>query len=246
MHGWVHSWERSFLGSCKCSESSCETVCNRHSSLAAINDLALNLPRTLEISKPLLDELSSWHHQFSQQPPDPSEQDIALHTVCALGYHYVQMTIFRAIIRPFVAKVDTGSDMADNTDRLARDQQDVMGFARTGVRSATTSATNFVKGLKEEHFHMFWPHWSQVALSCICFLHLMMAISSTDTQEATTWFRDLQAVRKEMRLKSNMLPILRLGLLRIDAVFWKGVDDVLLLQPHVKDALQAGVHPSTS
>lgn len=233
-------------GSCKFSDLTRQTVINRHSSLTAINDLATNLPKTLDISKELLDELSSWHHQFLQQPLDPTEQDAALYTVCSLGYHYVQMTIFRAIMRPFIAKVDSDAEMADITGQLARDQQDVMSFARTGVRSATTSATNFVKSLKEEHFHMFWPHWSQVALSCICFLDLLMATSSADTQEATTWFRDLHAVRKEMRLKSNMLPVLRLALLRIDAVFWKGVDNVLLLQPHVKDALQASLQPSTN
>jgi hypothetical protein len=84
---------------------------------------------------------------------------------------------------------------------------------------------------------MFWPHWSQVAFSSICFLDLMMAVSSPDTEEAVNWFRNLQKVRKEMRLKANMLPVLRLGLLRIDAIFWKGAEKVLHLQPHVKDAL---------
>jgi hypothetical protein len=156
------------------------------------------------------------------------------------------MTIFRAIIRPFVAKININHDTADITGQLPADPQDVMSFARTGVRSSTTSAASFVKSLKEELFHMFWPHWSQVAFSSTCFLNLMMATSSPDTQEAITWFRDLHAVRKEMRLKSNMLPVLRLGLLRIDAIFWKGVDEVLLLQPHVRDALQASIHPDTS
>ena len=92
---------------------------------------------------------------------------------------------------------------------------------------------------------MFWPHWSQVAFSCICFLNLLMAITSPDIQEATTWFRDLHMTRKEMRLKSNMLPVLRLGLLRIDALFWKGIDKVLHLQPHVQDALAASMDTST-
>jgi hypothetical protein len=32
-----------------------------------------------------------------------------------------------------------------------------------------------------------------------------------------------------------------LGLLRIDAIFWKGVDKVLYLQPHVQEAFQASL-----
>ena len=195
-------------------------------------------------SKELLDRLSEWHQIFSQESQKSSEKAAHLYTVSTLGYHYVQMSIFRAIIRPFVANSDI--ETTTRTSEMARDQQDIMSFARSGVHSATTSAAIFVKGLKEEHFHMFWPHWSQVAISSICFLELLMALSSPDTEEATSWFRDIHAHRKEMRLQSNMLPVLRLGLLRIDAVFWKGVDNVLRLEPHVKVALQASLQPSSS
>lgn len=221
-------------------------ISNRCSSLRAISELAQDLQKTLDVSKLLLEELSSWHQQYSQQLCNPTEEATSLSTVCTLGYHYVQMTIFRAIIRPFVANTNIAPESARHTAQLPRDSQDIMRFARTGVRSSTLSATTFVKTLKEEHFHMFWPHWSQVAFSSICFLDLMMAVSSSDTQEATDWFRDLHVARKEIRLKSNMLPVLRLGLLRIDAVFWKGVGKVLQLQPHVEEALHASLQPSSS
>jgi hypothetical protein len=141
--------------------------------------------------------------------------------------------------------MDPFTNVVNATHRISRDQQEIVGFARTGVRSSTKNAAKFVKNLKEDHFHMFWPHWSQVAFSCICFLDLVMAISSPDMQEAIGWFLDLHTVRKEMRLKSNMLPVLRLGLLRIDAVFWKGVDKVLHLQPHVQEALRVSLNPNT-
>ncbi|KAH3941919.1 hypothetical protein HBH70_179610 [Parastagonospora nodorum] len=214
-------------------------------SLRAVQETTSNVQHTLNISKVLLQELSNWH-QDCPQPAESSDQDaVSLPTICILGYHYVQMTIFRAIVRPFVANsgpVETG----DVVTHSLTNHQDVNGFARTGVRSSTTAASKYVKSLREEHFHMFWPHWSQVAFSCICFLNLLMAITSPDMQEATTWFRDLHMTRKEMRLKSNMLPVLRLGLLRIDALFWKGIDKVLRLQPHVQDALAASMDTSTS
>jgi hypothetical protein len=185
-------------------------------------------------------DLSDWHQELQQIQNQPGQAE-SLSTISALGYHYVQMTIFRAIMRPFLANINSGTNTLDTTNQLPSDQQEIIGFARTGVRSSTTNAASFVKNLKEEHFYMFWPNWSQVAFSCICFLNLMMAVSSPDTQEAIAWFRDLHAIRKEMRLKSNMLPVLRLGLLRIDAIFWKGVDKVLYLQPHVQEAFQASL-----
>jgi hypothetical protein len=196
----------------------------------------------LSISKALLEELSDWHQECPQQTPDQTGEAVALSTICNLGFHYVQMTIFRAIMRPFV---DPGSGQApSDAENLPQTSQQVTGFARTGMRSSTVAAAKFVKNLREEHFHMFWPQWSQVAFSCICFLDLMMAITSPDIQEATAWFEDLRNARKEMRLKSNMLPVLRLGLLRIDAIFWKGIDKVLHLRPHVQDALKATLSTS--
>ena len=112
-------------------------------------------------------------------------------------------------------------------------QSEIIGFARTGVGSTTSAAAEYVTSLKEEHSHIFWPQWSQVAFSSICFLDLLMAVSSPSTEEAVIWFQRLHVVRRQMRLKANMLPVLRLGLLRIDAVYWKGVEKVVQLSPHV-------------
>lgn len=208
------------------------------SSLRSVEDLATNSQKTLNISKELLEELSLWHQEFAQISLEPFEDANPLLTVTELGYHYIQMTIFRAIMRPFMAKMSSDTEPRNTTNDSSCDPQDVKGYARTGVRSVATAASNFVKNLKEEQFHMFWPHWSQVALSSICFLNLMMAISSADIEETLVWFRDLHALRKDMRLKSTLLPVLRLGLLRIDAVFWKGLDHVLHLQSHVGEALR--------
>lgn len=72
-----------------------------------------------------------------------------------------------------------------------------------------------------------------------------MAVSASSKEEALLWFQDLLATRKEMRLKSATLPILRLGLLRIDALFWKGLDKVLHLPSHVQEALVSSLKPNT-
>jgi hypothetical protein len=187
-----------------------------------------------------LEELHSWHEQYQLLAPTHSDETTSLLTVSTLGYHYVKMTIFRAIIRPIVSECYPNSAMMGGTNRFS-DQPEFIDFARTGVGFSTSAAADFITGLKEEHFHMFWPHWSQVAFSSICFLDLLMAVSSPSTEEAVTWFQQLQMVRRQMRLKANMLPVLRLGLLRIDAVYWKGIEQVINLPPHVMDALKISV-----
>lgn len=219
-----------------------------HSSLRSVHDLATDAQTTLDISKELLEELSLWYQAFKNLPPEDTGEVDPFLTLNGLGYHYLQMTIFRAIMRPFLANTSSNFQTRDVLEELS-DSSDtahnVRGFARTGVRSVTTAASIFVKGLKEEQFHMFWPHWSQVAFSSICFLDLMMAASSADTDESLAWFRDLHAIRKEMRFKSTMLPVLRLGLLRIDAVFWKGLNQVLELQPYIEEAYRASLKGET-
>ncbi|KAH7401173.1 fungal-specific transcription factor domain-containing protein [Phaeosphaeria sp. MPI-PUGE-AT-0046c] len=205
--------------------------------LRAVANMANDINATLDISRRLLEELSSWYEQYQLLSPAESAETTSLFTVFILGYHYVKMTIFRAIIRPAVSNHYSSSDTIGTTNQSSN-QSEIRGFARLGVRSSTSAAADFVTNLKEEHVHMFWPHWSQIAFSSICFLDLLMAVSSLSTEEAVDWFGHLHMVRKQMRFKANMLPVLRLGLLRIDAIYWKGVEKVIHLPPHVRDALQ--------
>lgn len=172
---------------------------------------------------------------------ETSEEDTSLPIVSTLGYHYIRMTIFRALMRPIHTNLSHDATTPHMAEPDQCDPADLINFARTGVRSSTTDAVTFTKSLHQDHTHMLWPHWSQVAFSCICFLNLLMAMSSPSTQEALAWFQDLHAARQDIRLKSSMLPVLQLGLLRIDAIFWKGIDKVLHLPPHVQEALEASL-----
>ncbi|KAF2441399.1 hypothetical protein P171DRAFT_465214 [Karstenula rhodostoma CBS 690.94] len=205
-------------------------------SLRAVSELTSDFRKTLDISKQLLEHLSEWHSGLVADTGEHAELAVPLTTLSTLGYHYVQMTIYRAIIRP---TLNTARSPSTRLHVLPEEEHDIVRFVRTGVQSATTATTTFVQSLQQEHLHMFWPQWTQVAFSCICFLQLLMASSSLHTEEAVSWFKDLHATRKEMRLKSDMLPVLRLGLLRIDSLFWKRIDKVLHLNSDLQQAFEA-------
>lgn len=66
----------------------------------------------------------------------------------------------------------------------------------------------------------------------------MMASYALTKEDAMTWFKMLQQTRRQLRIKSNSLSILRLGLLRIDSIFWRGIDVVLHLDTHVIEAFR--------
>lgn len=213
------------------------------SSLRAMTVLSADFESTLNISKELLEELSAWQGKYVQQSSELEVESSCLGPAVTLGHRYIQMTIFRAITRPIL---NESSSLSSIVDEPSRTNHDVVMFARTGVKSATTAATTFIKTLQQEHFDLFWPQWSQVAFSSICFLELLMASSSPTTEEAISWFQDLHATRKVMRARSNMLPILRLGLLRIDALYWKRVEKVLHLRPDLIDALNVSQHENVT
>lgn len=213
------------------------------SSLRAVATLLSNFKSTLDVSKVLLEELFAWQSEYVQRSAELEVASNCLEPAITLGHLYIQMTIFRAIVRPIL---DASSSLSDVVDESSGASHDVVTFARTGVKSATTAATTFIETLKQEHFDLFWPQWSQVAFSSICFLNLLMASSAPTTQAAISWFEDIHGTRKIMRARSNMLPTLRLGLLRIDAIYWKRVEKVLHLRPDLLDALKASQRDNTT
>lgn len=153
---------------------------------------------------------------------------MALERTLEMNYHYIHLSICRAILRPFLQPTVEKSN--DAYYIMAREQ------ARIRAEVCITAAAEFIHELKPEDLDTLWPAWSATAFSSICFQILQMAISSVDGSEADKWVTCLQKVRRDMRLKADVLPCLHLGLLRIDSLFWKGIDNVFHLEEHVRQA----------
>ena len=149
-----------------------------------------------------------------------------------MNYHYIHLSICRAILRPFLQP--TVEDLNDADYILARER------ARIRAETCISAAAEFIHELRPEDLEALWPAWSGTAFSSICFQILHMAASSVDRAEADIWVTCLQKVRRDMRLKADVLPCLHLGLLRIDSIFWKGIENVLHLEEHVRLAFESG------
>lgn len=145
-----------------------------------------------------------------------------------MNYHYIHLSICRAVLRPFMQPTVERSNDAEYV--MAREQ------ARIRAEICISAAVDFIHDLKPEDLETVWPAWSATAFSSICFQILEMAASSADRKEADKWVACLRDVRRDMRLKADFLPCLHLGLLRIDSIFWKGVENELHLEEHVRQA----------
>ena len=143
-----------------------------------------------------------------------------------LGYYYTQLLILRAAVH------------APNSHLLPTDTSDQWS-PRNSLKSVLGQFADLVKSLKSDETAEHWPPWCQSAFSSLCFAMLFMFVSAATYEEALSYMKLLEETRKQMRLKANSFVVLRLGLLRMDAIFWRGVDQVLKLKPHVKLALDA-------
>ncbi|KAF5253726.1 hypothetical protein FANTH_1418 [Fusarium anthophilum] len=143
-----------------------------------------------------------------------------------LGYYYTQLLILRVAVH------------AQNSHLSATSTSDQWS-PREILKTVLEQYSDFLKTLKSDETAEHWPPWCQSAFSSLCFAMLFMFVSATTYEEALSSMELLQTTRKQMRLKANAFVVIRLGLLRMDAIFWRGVDQVLKLEPHVKLALDA-------
>ncbi|KAK8124210.1 hypothetical protein PG999_004128 [Apiospora kogelbergensis] len=190
-------------------------------SLRATSQTATSVDRTMEIAPPLLDRLSSLRQYIAK---DAITQ--------LLGCLYAELMVLRAMSRPWLASKDSSST-SESGAMVNYDQ------VRLRTRECTKQLSTLVAGLGPEHTAIFWPPWSQMAFSSLFQSQMTMAISSRDSDEASAWVGDLMSTRKSARLRIQSFPQLRLGLIRIDSLFWRGIENVLHLQSHVRDAFRS-------
>ncbi|KAF5679599.1 transcriptional activator of allantoin GABA catabolic [Fusarium heterosporum] len=176
------------------------------------NHIASELIEEIDRQKP--DTTRSTNPESHESMPSISTQ---------LGHHYIRLLILRAWVHSQVATEPTGS----------------ASQPRRELKTLLEEFPNFIKNLKSDETAQHWPPWCQSAFSSMCYAMLFMFVSAPTFDEAFSFIKLLEATRRQMRLKANTFLVLRLGLLRMDAIFWRGIDQVLHLEPHIKLALEA-------
>lgn len=204
------------------------TKANLSSSLRASQDIARDPQHAIVVAKQLL-----------QSIPAPGGTDTGQGsmqgTLQQLGYHYVRLLILRAAMRPFLCASNIKQDACVPSDGSSTQN------LRNEMRACAYQFMTLIKDLNPNSTHGFWPPWCPTAVSTLCYALLSGVVSSSTEGEALEWINLLQAVRRELRMKASALPILRLGLLRIDSIFWRGLENVFCLDHHVQTAVHASL-----
>lgn len=188
---------------------------------------------TLDTTEPLIQSITLWRHSMLLSSADPSSSRdkssrLGLEHIAEMEYHYIHLSIMRAMLRPFL---QPPANESQSPSYFALREQ-----VRSHTRACISAATEFVRNLGPSDREIHWPAWSATLFSSLCFQILLMVTSSFDKDEAIYYLGCLQELRRDMRLNADALPCLRLGLLRIDSIFWKGIDTVFSLEEHVRQA----------
>lgn len=197
-----------------------------------MDNLSTGYEKVIAIAEPILEDIASMNiamHPVSAASTSMERKHIArADRIFGMSYHYLYSSITRALLRPFLQ--DSARVSQPPEYLVARKQ------ARLKTKEGLSDTVRFIHSLSHNDLEIMWPAWSATAFSSICFQILLMATSGTEAEDAAYWVTCLQQVRRDMRLKADVLHCLRLGLLRIDSIFWKGPDNVLHLDEHVRQA----------
>jgi hypothetical protein len=104
-------------------------------------------------------ELSTWHNelpssiQFEDNAREPSVSDNP--ASLDLGYHTLQLTIFRAILRSF------RNEPSIMQDRDTLEWKEANAQCRAAAKNAVIAAHNFASSLSTKHFQPFWAPCKQ-------------------------------------------------------------------------------------
>ena len=193
---------------------------------------------TLRKVQLFMEELNRWSSVALEIESEAKFEDINLSGPILLGGHFVKVLLFRAILRPFQTSSRDESLMQADARELEAHR-----LSRAGAKACVASFVAFKADLKSGWNHGFWPFCKLVSLpiknllprltgctlawATLCNLALMLHASAETVEEALECHVSLERARKTTRLQSKSLDVLRFSLLRIDSIFWKGLNNAL-------------------
>ncbi|EMD93697.1 hypothetical protein COCHEDRAFT_1223361 [Bipolaris maydis C5] len=193
--------------------------------LKAVQTLVGDYEDTLRKAQGLMEKLNRWNSAVADSQSESQDEDINLSGPLLLGGHFVKVLLFRAILRPFNT-LRYRTVPASSTDEHR--ELEACRLARAGAKGCIASFVAFTSNLKSSWIHGFWPFWCTLGWSTLCNLALLLHVTADSSEEAQECRSLLDQARRAIRLQSKSLDFLRFSLLRIDSIFWKGLDNVFI------------------
>ncbi|KIW57767.1 hypothetical protein PV05_02327 [Exophiala xenobiotica] len=134
-----------------------------------------------------------------------------------LTYLTLELLVFRALLRPLAFQPGTSEqEMSEPRSTIFQNSQ-----------SCAKLVLELVAALKANHFVNFWPSYTRYQLSYMTNFALLLFVQSPSMAVAKENKLLLDKWRITVRMQSRAWPVLKLAVMRLDAVVWKGLDHIV-------------------
>ncbi|KAH7024403.1 uncharacterized protein B0I36DRAFT_386988 [Microdochium trichocladiopsis] len=214
--------------------------------------LSTNLPDTLRVAQPLMEQITEWYsHTIANKDTGLRDARDKTSSFLELGYHITRAIIFRAIMRPLhngtlhhnhdvpmngTTMIPAGSAEQNGSMRVdggngGKEQ------VRIGAMACARAFTAYIEGLSLDDFQSFWPFWSIAGFAFHSQLWLTLLLLAPTPAEAAECYTWNSRVRELLRTRARSFAPLRLALLRADSIWWRGLESTVRLSPVVAEGI---------
>ncbi|KAG4419041.1 hypothetical protein IFR04_007817 [Cadophora malorum] len=178
---------------------------------------------TLSIrAHPLRERIQQWRQTL---PPDVLKatnelmEDDGLDNCGPLRVAYLtlELLVFRALLRPLAFQPRT------NEHEVSEPQSTIF----QNSQSCAKLVLELVAALKASNFVNFWPSYTRYQLSYMTNFALLLFVQSSSMAVTRENKLLLDKWRNTVRMQSRAWPVLKLAVMRLDAVVWKGLDSIV-------------------
>ncbi|KAJ5660874.1 uncharacterized protein N7484_000246 [Penicillium longicatenatum] len=179
------------------------------------------------------------------------------------AYSLLEIFIFRALLRPMVRSAtppplfEEAHDIPGLTDQfndllaqafdidefepsLAIDMSDENKTGSAVLKAAESCAAKMLRVVMRigcGDSSVFWLSWSRIIFATVTNFMMLLLVQAPTKDHAVRVKRLLDLWRETLRNQSKSFPLMNLGLVRLDGLFWAGLSTNFYLPRHVKEAL---------
>lgn len=196
----------------------------------------------MRTAQPLMEKLNDWQSQYVLRCKHTSSQEVDQTAPLQLASHYTRTLIIRALYRPFCILDKTSLVQASGS---TSPEAEAYAHYRIAATSAVNKFTDFARKLTDRQIRAFWPFCEShekcvkiefvnllISLGCtgawatMCSLWLLLYATAKSNTERDRCKAGLDESRNLLRLRASSCSMFQFALLRVNSIFWKGLDDV--------------------
>ncbi|KAK2051575.1 fungal-specific transcription factor domain-containing protein [Colletotrichum caudatum] len=162
----------------------------------------------------LLDWLDNLPESLQLHPETDlsAEHSIDGHAPLYVTYYTAHILIFRALLRPIISTNINPSMLPASSASILQ-----------ASRSLVQTMTKFICGLEVRHQSAFWPAYTRHCLSYPGLFCYMLSLQQSEPHMVSFDRALLDTWRKALRTRVQSWTFLRFAMVKVDAIYWKGL-----------------------